>query len=401
MNFKKVILGSIVTTAAAGTLFASQLQVAEAVAYETPVDASGNVILGGAPDVNPADKSAVSSQNEAKSEAVQKLEKQNAGEGFKTKAEAEEAAKKVLKEDKVNKSYTVSQGANSNYYFTVSPNEAEKPADNQAKETSVEALKEHNAGEGFKTQAEAEDAAKKVLAKDEVNKSFTVSQGANSNYYFALSPSEAEETKQENKSDANTSNPSEDKVEPKSEDKKEPVSPSVKDPEEQNLADGFKTKVEAEEAAQKVLKNDKINKSYTVSQGTNGNYYYLLSPNEAATAGQGKQKVNTAVGKKVDKPEAKPSVGKKANKTEAKPSVNKQNAQTEVKKSAKEVAADKQVAAKKSDAVKSNGKQAAANKAKSTLPKTGAITSVAPTVIGLALASLGSVFAFAKKKADK
>ncbi len=75
-------------------------------------------------------------------------------------------------------------------------------------------------------------------------------------------------------------------------------------------------------------------------------------------------------------------------------------------KSDKQVAADKKVAAKKSEAVKANGnkdvaKKEAAKKAKSTLPKTGAVASAAPAVLGLALASVGTAFAFGKKKEDK
>ncbi|MDK6804440.1 DUF5633 domain-containing protein [Aerococcus sp. UMB7834] len=464
MNFKKVLLGSIATTAAAGTLFASQLQVAEAAAYETPVDENGNVILGGAPDVNPADKSAtpggsnqfelsldengvpttVSNNQEAKPKSVQDLKEQNLNEGFKTKTEAEEAAKKVLKEDKVNKSFTVSQGANSNYYFSLSPNEPAKKADTKDNQASVEALKEQNAGEGFATKAEAEEAAKKVLAEDEVNKSFTVSQGANSNYYFVLSPNEAEaadteksevtveDLKEQNAGEgfatkaeaeeaakkvlaedkvnksftvsqgANSNyyfllSPNEaekagqeDKKDSQSEDKKDTKSETVKELEEQNLNDGFKTKEEAEEAAKKVLAEDKINKSFTVSQGANDNYYYLLSPNEAEKAGQEDKKDNKSEDKKGNKSEDNKSGDKKNTKGEDKD-----------KKSDKEVAADKKVAAKKSDAVKANGKKEAAKKAKTTLPKTGAVASAAPAVLGLALASVGTAFAFGKKKEDK
>ena len=56
MNFKKVLLTSVATTAAAGALFATSLQVAEAApAYTAPVDKDGNIILGGNADVNPAD----------------------------------------------------------------------------------------------------------------------------------------------------------------------------------------------------------------------------------------------------------------------------------------------------------------------------------------------------------
>ncbi|WP_141752302.1 LPXTG cell wall anchor domain-containing protein, partial [Aerococcus sp. HMSC061A03] len=46
-------------------------------------------------------------------------------------------------------------------------------------------------------------------------------------------------------------------------------------------------------------------------------------------------------------------------------------------------------------------KKEAAKKAKSTLPKTGAIASATPAVLGLALASAGTALVFGKKKEDK
>ncbi|MDY3005528.1 DUF5633 domain-containing protein [Anaerococcus porci] len=44
---------------------------------------------------------------------------------------------------------------------------------------------------------------------------------------------------------------------------------------------GFATKKEAENAAKKVLENDEINKSYSISKEKDGKYYVALSPVEA------------------------------------------------------------------------------------------------------------------------
>lgn len=51
-------------------------------------------------------------------------------------------------------------------------------------------------------------------------------------------------------------------------------------PFENNNEDGFPTKEEAIKAAEKALEKDKINKSYTITQGANGRYFYLLSTEE-------------------------------------------------------------------------------------------------------------------------
>ena len=103
--------------------------------------------------------------------------------GYATKEEAEAAAKEALKEDKVNNSYTVSQGANGRWYYVLSAVEVEKPAEPKP-ETPVK--------KGYKTKEEAEAAAKKALENDPINKSFDVRQGADNLWYYVLSPVEVE-----------------------------------------------------------------------------------------------------------------------------------------------------------------------------------------------------------------
>ncbi|WP_143434411.1 DUF5633 domain-containing protein [Anaerococcus sp. Marseille-P3625] len=48
----------------------------------------------------------------------------------------------------------------------------------------------------------------------------------------------------------------------------------------ENNENGYKTKEAAEKAAQEALKNDPVNKSYTISQNADGRYIYLLSSYE-------------------------------------------------------------------------------------------------------------------------
>ena len=44
----------------------------------------------------------------------------------------------------------------------------------------------------------------------------------------------------------------------------------------QNDKDGYETQEEAKKAAELALKNDKLNKSYTITMGANGRYFFLL-----------------------------------------------------------------------------------------------------------------------------
>ena len=161
---------------------------------------------------------------------------------FETKKEAEDALKAYLDEYKgiIHNSGKVVQEFGG-WYVKLSPEVVE--------ETTTPETTEENKVEGFDTKEAAEAAAKKALETDKVNKSFTVSQGANGKWFYVLSPVEAEK----------------------------PADPKPETPE----LDGYATKEEAEAAAKKALETDPVNKSFTVSQGANGRWYYVLSPVEA------------------------------------------------------------------------------------------------------------------------
>ena len=160
---------------------------------------------------------------------------------FETKKEAEDALKAYLDEYKgiIHNSGKVVQEFGG-WYVKLSPEVVE--------ETTTPETTEENKVEGFDTKEAAEAAAKKALETDKVNKSFTVSQGANGKWFYVLSPVEAEK----------------------------PADPKPETPE----LDGYATKEEAEAAAKKALETDPVNKSFTVSQGANGRWYYVLSPVE-------------------------------------------------------------------------------------------------------------------------
>ena len=135
---------------------------------------------------------------------------------------------------------------------------------------------------------------------------------------------------------------------------------------------GFASKENAVKAAEKALKVDhEINTGYEINFNKRmGRYFYKLTMD-------GKKVVPAA------KVEEKKAEDKKA----------------EDKKAADKKAADKKAADKKAADKKAADKKAAAKKAakKKALPKTGAIAgSVA--LMGLALASTGSVFAFRRRK---
>ena len=176
--------------------------------------------------------------------------------GYSTKEAAETAAKKALEKDTVNKSYTVKQGANGRWFYLLSPNPVEEPG-----KPGEEKPAEDNEN-GYSTKEAAEAAAKKALEKDTVNKSYTVKQGANGRWFYLLSPNPVEE----------------------------PGKPGEEKPAEDN-ENGYSSKEAAEAAAKKALEKDTVNKSYTVKQGANGRWFYLLSPNPVEEPGKpGEQK---------------------------------------------------------------------------------------------------------------
>ena len=101
----------------------------------------------------------------------------------------------------------------------------------------------------FNTEKEAREAAEDHLKKDEVNNSYDIYHNLiDDKYYVTLSTEEPV-----------------------------PAEPTPETP----VKKGYKTREEAEAAAEEALKNDKINKSYKVSQGADDLWYYVLSPVEA------------------------------------------------------------------------------------------------------------------------
>ncbi|MDU7433011.1 MAG: DUF5633 domain-containing protein [Anaerococcus vaginalis] len=96
--------------------------------------------------------------------------------GFDTEREARIAAEKALENDPVNKSYTITQGADGKYYYQLSPVE--------------EGLEI-----GYETREEAEAAAKEALENDPINNAYEVNQGADGRYYFRLFYKEKEDDK--------------------------------------------------------------------------------------------------------------------------------------------------------------------------------------------------------------
>ncbi|KAA9235173.1 MULTISPECIES: LPXTG cell wall anchor domain-containing protein [Aerococcus] len=79
-DLKKLLLGAAATTAAAGVLFAADASVAHAAPAYNPFDENGNLILGGKPDVNPAETTPA--KPEAKPE-VKPVEENNSSNLFK------------------------------------------------------------------------------------------------------------------------------------------------------------------------------------------------------------------------------------------------------------------------------------------------------------------------------
>ena len=177
------------------------------------------------------------------------LAPENNENGYLTKEAAEAAAQAVLESNSFNNSYSVSQGANGRWYYQLSPNPAEDDGEGDGQ------VPAENNETGYSTKEAAEAAAQAALESNSFNNSYSVSQGANGRWYYVLSPNLPEE------SDDDTQEPGDDV--------------------EENNETGYSTKEAAEAAAQAVLEDDPVNNSFTVSQGANGRWYYLLSPNPA------------------------------------------------------------------------------------------------------------------------
>ena len=141
--------------------------------------------------------STVASVENLKNELLKANAKSNK-DGYFTREEAEAAAKRAIKKDPVNKSYTISKTANGRYVYKLSPVE--------------EGLEI-----GYETREEAEAAAKEALENDPINNDFEINKGADGRYYFRTFYKEPE---------VKPEDPKEPEVKPE-----DPKNPEVKKPE--------------------------------------------------------------------------------------------------------------------------------------------------------------------------
>ena len=143
--------------------------------------------------------------------------------GYKTKEEAEAAAKKALENDPINNAFEVSQGADGRYYYRLfvdsavapetpeKPEKPEKPETPEKPEETVDPLLA-----GYKTAEDAIKAAEALLEKMPWNNGYDIQQGADGLFYIRLT---TDGTKTVNRKPVEAT--TEEKKEEKKEDKKE------------------------------------------------------------------------------------------------------------------------------------------------------------------------------------
>lgn len=134
---------------------------------------------------------------------IEKEETENNEIGFKTKAAAEKAAKEVLKNDPINKNFSVSENNGKFFYVLTAaedlsgvktPEEEKAPEKPFAKIDEKANEKSFDFDKGFKTKEEAIKQAKALVKNSKINKGYNISMGADGRYYIQLTP---EETKTE------------------------------------------------------------------------------------------------------------------------------------------------------------------------------------------------------------
>lgn len=123
--------------------------------------------------------------------------------GFKTKAAAENAAKEALKNDPINKNFSVSENKGKFFYVLTAaedlsdvkaPEEEKTPEKPFAKLDEKVNEKSFDFDKGFKTKEEAIKQAEALVKNSKINKGYNISMGADGRYYIQLTP---EETKTE------------------------------------------------------------------------------------------------------------------------------------------------------------------------------------------------------------
>lgn len=286
-DLKKLLLGAAATTAAAGVFFASDAAVAQADAYVTPVDENGNVILGGNPDVNPAENTTENTENTTETPDVKPVEEDNSSNLFKPGVDKDGVPTSVSGNEAVEQPEEV---AEEDPYHSPYEYEAE------TKEAAIEI------GEAMLKRSELEGTA---LA--EVNNHVDAVQTASGKWAPQFSYVEKEETPaEENEKPAEETEktledlfdfsglaeenekpaeetPAEDTEEPAEETEKSledlfDFSGLVEeDPEFEFDPDkAYDTLADAFVAAETAIKNDPVNEGYDIQVGADGKYYIQL-----------------------------------------------------------------------------------------------------------------------------
>lgn len=168
-------------------------------------------------------------------------------------------------------------------------------------EKEKETEKKENNEVGYSTKEKAEAAAKEALKKDEINKSYTISE-KDGKFFYVLSPNE--------------------KVEIKTEENKKEESAKVDEKATEKTFDfdkGFDKKEDAIKQAEALIKNSKINNGYNITKGTDGKYYIQLTTDGKKTEGADRKEIkeseiqkalgNKATAKKVNNNNNKTSGG--------------------------------------------------------------------------------------------
>lgn len=130
---------------------------------------------------------------------IEKEEIENNEIGFKTKAAAEKAAKEALKNDPINKNFSVSENKGKFFYVLTAaedlsgvktPKEEKTPEKPFAKLDEKANEKSFDFDKGFKTKEEAIKQAEALVKNSEINKGYNISMGVDGRYYIQLTPQE-------------------------------------------------------------------------------------------------------------------------------------------------------------------------------------------------------------------
>ena len=218
--------------------------------------------------------------NDAEKEAEE--EKPVVKDGYETYDEAVAAAKEVLKKDPINNAYKISLNQHGRFIYSLYIDNSdileEKEPEGSNQFTNHEFV--------FRTKEQAEYAAKKALENDKINNAYEVVQKADGNWDYVLKIiDESEEQKPEEKPGKNPGITIDEWLKQQNKGRKVTIDQWLeenglkdpeKTPEKPEVQNGFETEEEAIAAAKKALKDDKINNTFSVRQGADDKYYYVL-----------------------------------------------------------------------------------------------------------------------------